>query len=197
MYAPKITRDKKSKKEENEAVINEKKRVKNGYDSLGGEGYNQRYREEQDVKYDIIFSILKVTFDELILDNGCGTGMLLERLYTPSVGFDLTSGLLNSAKINLKNFQFLVNGDAEFLPFRNKIFYSTISVTLIQNTPYPENVLNEIKRVTKKGNMSAVTALKKAFSLEQFKELLKNASFSSYNIIEDISSYDWFAIIEI
>jgi ubiquinone/menaquinone biosynthesis C-methylase UbiE len=197
MYAPKITRNKKDEKEERKAVIDEKKRIKNGYNSLGGEGYNQRYREEQDIKYDIIFSILKAKFDELIFDDGCGTGMLLDRLFTPVVGLDLTSGLLDAAKNKLKYYHFLVNGDSEYLPFRNKVFDSTISVTLIQNTPYPEKVLYEIKRVTKKSNVSTITALKKAFTLDQFNKLLVGAGFSSYYILEDVSSYDWFAIVEI
>ena len=197
MYSPKITRNKKDEKEERMAVINEKKRIMNGYNSLGGEGYNQRYREEQDIKYDVIFSILKSKFDVIIFDNGCGTGMLLDRLFTPAVGLDLTSGLLGAARNKLKNYHFLVNGDSEYLPFRNKVFDSTISVTLIQNTPYPEKVLYEIKRVTKKSNISAITALKKAFTFDQFYQLLKDAGLCSYYILEDVSSYDWFAIIKI
>lgn len=196
-YSPKIIRNEKDKKEESEAVIKEKKRIKNGYDSLGGEGYNLRYSEEQDIKYEIIFGALSIGFDELIFDNGCGTGLLLNRLNMPAVGLDLSIRLLETANINLKSYQFIVNSDSEYLPFRDNVFDTTISVTVIQNIPYPEIVLQEIKRVSKFNGKAVITALKKAFTFEEFDTILNKINFKSYKILDDDSLYDLIAVIEI
>ena len=196
-YSPKIIKNKKESRGEYQAVINEKKRIKNGYDSLGGEGYNLRYSEEQDIKYDMIFSTLILSFDELIFDIGCGTGLLLERLNIPAVGLDLSPRLLETAKNKLKSYHFIVNSDAEYLPFRDNVFDTTISVTVIQNVPYPELVLQEIKRVNKIKGRIVITALKKAFTIKEFDTLLKQVNFKSYQILDGISLFDLIAIIEI
>ena len=195
-YSPNIIKKKKDTSEEYQAVINEKKRIKNGYDSLGGEGYNLRYSEEQDIKYDMIFSTLPLRFDDLIFDIGCGTGLLLERLNIPAVGLDLSPRLLETAKIKLKSYHFIVNSDAEYLPFRDNVFDTTISVTMIQNIPYPELVLEEIKRVSKFNGKIVITALKKAFTFEEFDILLRQVNFKSYHIFDGISLFDLIAIIE-
>ncbi len=174
-------------------AVKEKKRVKSGYDELGGDLYNLRYREEQEVKYEIIFSFINVELDDLILDDGCGSGMIMDRLVGSTVGFDLSGELLDTARIKLKSFHYLVQGDAERLPFRGEIFDKVISVTLIQNTPNPAEVFSEIKRVLMSRGCFAISALKKAFTLERFQKLLEDTNFTRLNFLPSEDNHDWFS----
>jgi ubiquinone/menaquinone biosynthesis C-methylase UbiE len=174
-------------------AVKEKERVKSGYNQLGGDLYNLRYREEQEVKYEIIFSVIHIELDDLILDDGCGSGMIMDRLVGPTVGFDLSSELLATAKTKLKPFHYLVQGDAEVLPFREGIFDKVLSVTLVQNTPNPAEVFSEIKRVTRLRGCFAISALKKAFTLERFRELLENTNFSNLRFLSSEDNHDWFS----
>jgi ubiquinone/menaquinone biosynthesis C-methylase UbiE len=174
-------------------AIREKKRVKSGYDQLGGDLYNLRYREEQEVKYEIIFSLIHVELDDLILDDGCGSGMIMDRLVGSTVGFDLSAELLATARTKLKPFHYLVQGDAEVLPFREEIFDKIISVTLIQNTPNPAEVFSEIKRVIKFRGCFVISALKKAFTFERFQKFLEDTNFSSLRFLSGEFNHDWFS----
>ena len=173
--------------------VKEKKRVKSGYDELGGDLYNLRYREEQEVKYEIIFSLINVELDDLILDDGCGSGMIMDRLVGSTVGFDLSAELLATAITKLKSFHYLVQGDAEMLPFRGEIFNKVISVTLIQNTPNPAEVFSEIKRVIMFKGCFAISVLKKAFTLERFQRLLEDTNFSRLSFLPIEDNHDWFS----
>ena len=174
-------------------AIKEKKRVRSSYNELGGDLYNTRYRDEQEVKYDVIFSLIEVKLNNLLLDDGCGSGMLLERLIGPTVGLDFSSELLSTAKRKLKLLHYLVQGDAEKLPFRKGIFDAVVSVTLLQNTPEPEQVLSEIGYVTHFGGALAITALKKTFTNEEFLKIMKSAAFKYFDIVPSESSPDWYA----
>lgn len=171
----------------------EKRRVQSNYDDLGGEGYTLRYREEQEAKYERIFSHVNVDLGDLVLDDGCGSGMLMERLYSPTVGLDLSSELLRTASSKLRPLQSVVQGDAERLPFRSGVFDAAISVTLIQNTPSPVDVFGEIKRVTKPGGRIAVTALKHAYSEEEFVGILMDAGLGYVRVAQSGENQDWFA----
>lgn len=174
-------------------AVEEKKRVKSGYDQLGGDLYNLRYREEQEVKYEIIFSLIHVELNDLILDDGCGSGMIMDKFVGPTVGFDLSAELLATARTKLKPFHYLVQGDAEVLPFREEIFDKVISVTLVQNTPNPAEVFSEIKRVTRLRGCFAISALKNAFTFERFQKLLESTNFNSLNLLPSDDNHDWFS----
>ncbi len=67
----------------------------------------------------------------LVLDVGCGTLLLEERLVQHEsgvVGIDLTEPMLRvGMRKNLPNVPLLVNGDAETLPFRDSSFDSVVS----------------------------------------------------------------------
>ena len=65
---------------------------------MGGGLYDLRYREEQDRKYDAALLTSRPREYDLLLDDGCGTGMLMSRLESPVVGLDLTPNLIEAAK---------------------------------------------------------------------------------------------------
>jgi len=167
------------------------------YDALGGEIYNLRYTEEQRVKYDTLLKRIRPGPHEVSLDIGCGTGLLLQRLESTVVGLDISASLLSMAYSRLRGKEYgsLLMGDAEYLPLRCSSIDNIYAVTLIQNTPNPRSVMGEIKRVGRA--KAGITALKKAFTRESFEEILDQASFTSFEVVDSNESNDWIAFIDL
>ncbi|RLI10699.1 hypothetical protein DRO42_00290 [Candidatus Bathyarchaeota archaeon] len=172
----------------------DKRQIRESYDNLGGELYDLRYRLEQEAKYDAILRHVASSAGDIVLDDGCGTGLLLERLETPAVGLDLAGGLLSMARSRLRNRQrvHLIQADAERLPFRGGVFDKVFAVTLIQNTE-PRRTLAEIRRVARSGSEVVVTALKKAFTFSVFEQLLNASGLTPRSIVRDDGVKDWIA----
>lgn len=173
----------------------EKLRIRKFYDALGGRLYDERYMLEQTVKYDVILRHVAPLMDDLVLDDGCGTGLLLERLQSHGVGVDLSHNLLSTAHAKLEEGlrTNLVQADADHLPFRDHVFDKVFAVTLIQNTPEPEQALMELRRVARAGSEVIVTALKKSFTLEGFKQLLNVSGLAIRHLVPDEALKDWLA----
>ena len=173
----------------------EKRSIRESYDALGGRLYDDRYRLEQAAKYDEIFRRVTPSIDDIVLDDGCGTGLLLERLESHAAGVDLSHGLLSTAYSRLKNRgrTHLIQADADQLPFRDRIFDKVFAVTLIQNAPDPEHALMELRRVARAGSEVIVTALKKSFTLEGFKQLLDVSGLAIRHLVPDEALKDWLA----
>ena len=173
----------------------EKRNIRESYDALGGRLYDKRYRLEQAAKYDEILRRVTPSIDDIVLDDGCGTGLLLERLQSHAVGVDLSHGLLSTAYSRLKNRSRirLIQADADQLPFRDRIFDKVFAVTLIQNTPEPEQALMELRRVARAGSEVIVTALKKSFTLQGFKQLLNVSGLAIRHLVPDEALKDWLA----
>ena len=173
-----------------------KREVQKSYDELGGRLYNLRYEEEQSRKYNAAILLTLPKRDDLLLDNGCGTGMFLRRLDSPCVGLDFTAVVLSDAKQKLKLNHHLVKGDSEHLPFRKRIFQGIYAITLIQNLPDKESAISEMKRVSKAQSTLFITALKVAFSKEYLAVLLERNRFSKVDFIGDAGTNDWIACIQ-
>ncbi len=96
-----------------------------------------------------------------ILDMGCGTGTLLTRLarlYHKGrlVGLDFSKGMLEKTKgktlrAGLDAQVDLVLGDAENLPFRNKVFDVLIGAGVLRFSSKPWLVVEEVFRVLRMG----------------------------------------------
>lgn len=96
---------------------------------------------------------------DLVLDLGCGTLLMEERLAHWScrfVGLDLTERMVRIGRSKeLGNVSLLVNGDAEYLPFPDKAFDSVISCYVAKYV----NVFkfsSELARVTKPGGAAVL-----------------------------------------
>jgi ubiquinone/menaquinone biosynthesis C-methylase UbiE len=89
---------------------------------------------------------------------------------------DISRILLSQAKESAGLFLnvHLVRADADNMPFKDGCFGLVFAFTVLQNMPKPLETLNEFKRVAKPDAPLVVTGLKKAFSLEAFRELLQN-----------------------
>jgi ubiquinone/menaquinone biosynthesis C-methylase UbiE len=175
----------------------DKHEVKQNYDDLGGGIYELRYREEQTRKYDAAILLARPKGDELLLDDGCGTGMLLQRLDSSVVGLDLSPGMLKTAKENLKENHHLILADAEQLPLKDSVFHNVYAITLIQNTPNKVKTITEIKRVSRPGGVVIVTTLKIIIDQITFKDLLESSGLTKICVVGDAGTNDWIVYAEI
>lgn len=175
---------------------NKKKEIREFYDQLGGRLYDIRYRDEQKIKYGKLLNMIHLKPHYLILDDGCGTGLLMKSLKTYAVGIDISKNLIFTARKRLKrrNYASLIISDAEELPIRSNIFDIVFSVTLLQNLDDSVKSLKEMRRVVKEEGKIIVTALKKAFNEFIFKKLLESACLKINEIVLD-DAFDWMALI--
>jgi len=103
-----------------------------------------------------IVSQIKIGAGLRVLDVGCGTGYTTSGVLNREdvcevVGLDMNPVQLNRAVKNLhskKNKLAISRGDAENLPFADKVFDAVISVGAIEYFPHPERALKEFARVT-------------------------------------------------
>ncbi len=156
----------------------EKRKVMGRYDA-SAETYEQLYCEEQHRKYAKALESVDVS-GALALDVGCGSGMFFGEIADKAqivVGADVSHKLLLKAKAQAKKFGnvFVVQADADHLPFCSGFFGAVFAFTVLQNMPKPAETLTELKRVIQSGGKVAVTGLKKAFPLDKFMDLLEGS----------------------
>lgn len=93
---------------------------------------------------------------ENILDVGTGTGALLEKLrvhyrFATLTGIDIAPNMCKLAEQKLGNGCHIINGDAEYLPFKTGTFDMVVSASALQWVNDLSSALNEMKRVLKPG----------------------------------------------
>jgi len=91
---------------------------------ITAKGYDMQYAEEQRLKIETALKSVKFNKNSLILDCGCGTGLLFEYVAEKAemvVGVDISRGILAEAKRRAKAFGniSLVLADADYPPFRD------------------------------------------------------------------------------
>ncbi len=95
----------------------------------------------------------------LVLDLGCGTLLMEERLAgsrSRFVGLDLTEEMVRAGKAKgLTNVALLVNSDAESLPFRDEVFDSVISC-YVPKYVHLTKLAEELARVSNPGAIVVV-----------------------------------------
>jgi ubiquinone/menaquinone biosynthesis C-methylase UbiE len=148
--------------------------------NLTAQMYDARYCEEQEAKYAAALDGMSFDASDVVLDVGCGSGMFFSRIANKVdmlVGADVSRDLLPLAKLRSKSERgvCLVLADADYLPFREKVFSHVFAFTLLQNVPKPVQTLLEFKVVSKRDACFVVTGLKAAFSLESFGRILDDA----------------------
>jgi ubiquinone/menaquinone biosynthesis C-methylase UbiE len=142
--------------------------------------YDSWYKQEQIAKYAAaIQSLAKKSFG-VVLDVGCGTGLLFDYIAEKAqsiVGLDISKKTLLKARELAKHSSniHLIYADADSMPLETSIFNHTFAMTVIQNSPNPAQTLNEIVRVSKDNAPIVVTGLKRIFSREGFESVLLKA----------------------
>jgi malonyl-CoA O-methyltransferase len=156
-----------------------KRKIMRQYDATA-HLYDARYAEEQTLKYEAALESMRDRRFGLVLDAGCGTGLLFDSVADKAemtLGLDISKETLFKAKKRAENLPnvHLVCADADNMPLKEKTFTEVFAVTLIQNTPAPAETLNEIERVSKYGAIIVVTGLKKVLSRRGFESLLRES----------------------
>jgi ubiquinone/menaquinone biosynthesis C-methylase UbiE len=152
--------------------------------------YNKRYKEIQYRKYDQIGSIFVKAGNTL--DVGCGTGLLLCHLGDKAgllVGVDTSKKMLRIASREVKKRSFkcdLIRADADSLPFRDNVFTTVTSVTVLQNLSEPRSAISEIARVAVSGGRIALSWLKKKYGIEELEKTIS----STYPDLEITAEWD-------
>ena len=153
--------------------------------------YDARYAEEQTAKVETALKNIKIEKQWLILDVGCGTGILFDQIADKAdaiVGLDFSIETLLQAKErvrkeNLRDVQ-LIQADADNMPFRKEVFNIAFAMTILQNTPNRSETLAEIKRVARNNAFFVITGLKRIFTKQVFQQLLKDSRLSTL-VLED------------
>lgn len=167
----------------------QKRKIMRRYD-LTARSYDSQYDEEQYAKYDKALENLVISSGSVVLDAGCGTGLLFSRIAPVAqtiVGMDISRELLQRAKEKIRGLDnvYLVKADADCMPFRNGYFSLVFAFTMLQNMPRPTDTLKVIGQTAKEEATIVVTGLKKHFSMEAFAGLLNSAGFRTVSIITD------------
>lgn len=165
---------------------NKKQDLMQRYDSTA-HIYDMRYSEEQTAKFKAALEVLSIAKGSLILDVGCGTGLLFGHVKNKAemiVGLDVSRNVLLQASDHVKRSLnvCLILADADNMPLQGGVFSHLFAVTLIQNMPSPSETLNEMKRVAKKDAVIVVTGLKKKFPKTDFEGLLQNAGLDAISL---------------
>lgn len=138
--------------------------VAEGYNASAAT-YDPLYREEQGIKFAFLLNRVMPKGGEVVLDAGCGTGLLLEvlsrRRDCTVVGLDISLGMLREAKRKGTTAE-LVLGDIERMPFRDCSFDVSFSVSAIQLAEDPKAAVAELRRVLRKGGRIGVSYLRRA-----------------------------------
>lgn len=151
--------------------------------------YDRRYDAIQLAKYDTILPYLNINHSGWILDVGVGTGLLLKKFinqWALVVGIDLSLSMLKTAKKRIQNNTKveLILADADHLPFKEDIFPTVTTFTLLQNMPNPLNTIRELLRVS--NGVVAITVLKKKIDEISLREILQKSG-KRFSVIESES----------
>jgi ubiquinone/menaquinone biosynthesis C-methylase UbiE len=154
--------------------------------------YDLRYGDEQKAKIEAALRDVRDKWFGLVLDVGCGTGILFDYMTDRPemvVGLDLSKNTLLEAKTRMfkKNVTnaYLVQADADNMPFGDGVFNLVSAVTVLQNAPKPGKMLKEIRRVAKDEAVFVLTGLKSIFSKRRFERVLKKTGLKLEKLEED------------
>ena len=166
--------------------------------------YDDRYRNIQNSKFKLLLKNFKFD-DKIILDAGCGTGLLFEfflrcnqQIYDEKlryIGLDISLKMLKQFlyKINKRSSIKRVNlilGDIENLPFREEKIHQIFAVTSFQNLHNIEKGLKELIRVGQHGTSLNLSILGKNLNLDSIYSCLKsetaNLNLITLEKVEDV-----------
>jgi ubiquinone/menaquinone biosynthesis C-methylase UbiE len=163
--------------------------------------YDKRYKKLQYEKLALILKDFTLE-SKIILDAGCGTGLLYEYLleikkeiirhyFFSFVGVDISSKMIKKFKQKLLSLKstisqniHLIIADLENLPFRSHIFNSILSLTSYQNLPNVKKGLRESIRVAKNQASFSISILKKKLNKKEFLKIIQK-NFNGIEIIGD------------
>ena len=144
-------------------------------------GYDELYGEEQKKKAKIILENIKLERNDLLLDVGCGTGIITELFNCNKIGIDPSEKLVLQAKKRIN----AIIGKGENLPFENKHFDKIICLTAIHNFDDYKKGIKEMKRVCKDYGKIIITILKKSIKANEIKKEIEKELIIEKEIDEE------------
>jgi len=160
-------------------------------------GYDKLYGEEQKKKIEKIEHYLK---KKKILDIGCGTGILEEKMENGGyiIGLDLSEKMIKSAKEKNKRKRWIswIVADAENLPIRERSIEVTAAITVFQNIPNPNKALKEMKRTLKKKGTAITTLMKKDPRRDEVKKKITKTKLKIKREIDEEELKDRILILQ-
>ena len=126
------------------------------YDALS-KNYDELYGEEQAKKHAKVLQLLGNREFKIMVDVGCGTGMLLE-LVAPRchvvLGMDLSAQMLIRATGTVIQ---LVRADASHMPLQDHVADGVTSVSMTESGPILEEHFNELSRIATEDSALVMT----------------------------------------
>ena len=113
--------------------------------------WHKRYTQQAnwtDELRSYIFEQIKLDQSARMLEIGCGSGAILERMHTPAYGLDRQLASLQEAKIHAPTSP-LTCADALALPYADASFDVVFSHFLLLWLPDPSQALAEMRRITR------------------------------------------------
>lgn len=179
-----------NKNKENSS-IQKKRKIIQDYDG-SSVFYDKRYRSIQYQKYALIINTYPLLLSHrIILDAGCGSGLLFDYLkehiellsqisFFSFIGLDISLEMLkkfhskvkSQDQVPITNFHLLL-GDLENLPFRPNIFNVILSLTSYQNLPNLKKAIEETIYSAKNSSDFIISILKKTLNQESFLQMIE------------------------
>lgn len=171
-------------------VWNAKRKIMQRY-NITANMYNMRYEKEQTHKITALFKELPIPEHSLILDVGCGTGLLFQHVSNKTnriIGLDVSKQVLRQAKRETQKRQniHLILADADNIPLQQNVSKYVFAITLLQNMPHPIQTLKEMRRAATTNAVIMVTSLKKILPLEEFMTTLQKAGLHIEKIVSNV-----------
>ena len=138
--------------------MNKKEQSRITFD-LQAEKYDTTFYSKHAQKlYPYILNEVIHCYGDIVLDLGCGTGMLMEQVISEDrmrqvIGLDISKKMIDIAKERIKNKGELVVGDSEKLPFEDLSFDLVYCNDSFHHYPNPKKVIEEVGRVLKYGGI--------------------------------------------
>jgi len=107
-----------------------------------------RFIEKKRVK--AIFKMMRIHKEDYVLEVGCGAGNVIEKASRGKLfGLDISLYILSKAKEKLNQKIYLLQADAQYLPFKDQVFKQIICSEVLEHLLDPSAGLLEIVRVLK------------------------------------------------
>jgi len=112
---------------------------------LGVESFFHRNRER------VFTRLIRQYADKtVVLDVGCGTGLLLRHMKEDAIGLDINPW--NVVKAKEHTGRQVIRADAEFLPLRSSVLDLAVCTETLEHLPNPLRALGEMNRALKRNS---------------------------------------------
>lgn len=124
--------------------------------------YKNQYLEDFVFKWPVLKKIIPVRSGQNILDFGCGTGKIMQKMREMSpknkfIGIDVSETAIEIAKEKHPWAKFYPVQDGERFPFKNNHFNLILAADVIEHVYNTKHTLSELHRVLKKDGKILIT----------------------------------------